>query len=267
MIKGLLRHLNILNILLIGILVILARYALYPVPEPKIIVKPTSQQAGIGDDSAEKEVPSSSPADYMIIAEQNPFHPERKIPVEKKAEQPLPKPEFVLYGTLITDDLSIAYMEDKKAPVSTPGRGNRQTPLRVGQSLSGFTLKEIETEKVVMVRGEETMTVYLNDPNVPKQRTTAIAVPAKQGATPAPPQQRQTTSTPQPGRTRVVEPRAPEASASDISKNARKLREEFLEKRKKEREEKSLRFQRVPTENRESQTPPTPLSNTPDSLF
>lgn len=187
MFKGLLRHLNILNLLLISILVLLTRYALYPSPEPKIRVTLSSQQKGIVEDnSKEMDLTSSSPADYMVIAEQNPFHPERKIPVEKKAEQPLPKPDFVLYGTLITDDLSLAYMEDKKAPVSTPGRGNRQTPLKVGQSLSGFTLKEIEPEKVVMVRGEEIMTVYLNDPKRPKTREIApssAAVAAHQQST------------------------------------------------------------------------------------
>lgn len=202
MFRSLLRHLNLLNILLIGILVILARYALHSVPEPKVKVILPSQQKVNAEDIIEEKEASSSPADYMVIAEQNPFHPERKIPIEKKAEQPIPKPEFVLYGTLITDDLSIAYMEDKKAPVSTPGRGNRQISLRPGQSLSGFTLKEIEAEKVVMVRGEETMTVYLNDPNAPKKReaaTTSTKTPGTQ--TTIPPrqasEQKQSTTTPQ----------------------------------------------------------------------
>lgn len=179
MLRHLLRNLNIINLLLIAILVMLARYTLYPPPEPKVKINLAEQQKStVKGDVETKEGVSSSHADYMVIAEENPFHPERKIPVEKKAEKPLPKPDFVLYGTLITDDLRLAYMEDKKAPVSTPGRGNRQTPLRVGQSLSGFTLKEIEAEKVVMVRGEETMTVYLNDPNVPKKRETTTSTPA-----------------------------------------------------------------------------------------
>lgn len=238
MFKGLLRHLNILNLLLIAILVLLARYALYPSPEQKIKVALSSQQKGVVEDSAkEKELTSSSPADYMVIAEQNPFHPERKIPVEKKAEQPLPKPEFVLYGTLITDDLSLAYMEDKKAPVSTPGRGNRQTPLRVGQSLSGFTLKEIEPEKVVMVRGEETMTVYLNDPDAPKMReatTVAAKTPGTPQAGPKParqtPEQREAVSTTQPNTTPIVPPTdqrtKPKESLSP--EQAQKARDAFL---------------------------------------
>lgn len=142
----------------------------------------------IENEKEKKDSISLSPADYMVVAEQNPFHPERKIPVEKKAEKPLTKPEFVLYGTLITDDISITYMEDLKAPVSTPGRGKRQSPLRIGQSLSGFTLKEIEPEKVVMVRGEERMTVYLNDPNTQKKRETVVAAtqPGKSATATAP---------------------------------------------------------------------------------
>jgi hypothetical protein len=186
MIRRLLKNLNILNLLLLGLLIYLARFLLYPVPEPEIKVNPSSQQkAGIEEMKKDSDGATSSPADYMVIAEQNPFHPERKIPVEKKAEQPLPKPEFVLYGTLITDDLSLAYMEDKKAPVSTPGRGNRQVSLKIGDSLSGFKLKEIEPEKVVMVRGEETMTVMLQDPR--KVR----AIEANKQQTPSPEAQKQ----------------------------------------------------------------------------
>jgi hypothetical protein len=44
--------------------------------------------------------------------------------------------------------------------------------LRKGDSLSGFTLKEIETDKIVMMRGEEKITVPINDPSHPRQRET-----------------------------------------------------------------------------------------------
>lgn len=179
---------NLLNLLLIGLLVLLLRYTFYPSPEPEIKLMPSQQKGMIENEKEKTDSISLSPADYMVVAEQNPFHPERKIPVAEKAEQPLPKPEFVLYGTLITDDLSIAYMEDLKAPISTPGRGNRQSPLRIGQSLSGFTLKEIEPEKVVMVRGEERMTLHLNDPNTQKKRETVVAatLPGKSATATAP---------------------------------------------------------------------------------
>jgi len=76
----------------------------------------------------------------------------------------------VLYGTLLSGDMNIAYMEDKKSPQSTPGRGKRQTPLKPGESMSGFTLRKIDADKVVMARGDETIIVLLDDPQKPKAR-------------------------------------------------------------------------------------------------
>ena len=113
-----------------------------------------------------------SPQEYRVIADQNLFHPDRIIPPEKKPESVLPKPEFILFGTLITPDLRMAYLEDKKAPVTTPGRGQRQTALKIGESLSGFRLKEVMTDKVVMTRGEETIQVLLQEPGSSKARET-----------------------------------------------------------------------------------------------
>jgi hypothetical protein len=46
--------------------------------------------------------------------------------------------------------------------------------------LSGFTLKEVDTDKIVMMRGEEKMMVYLIDPQKPKKRE--VPVPAGQQA-------------------------------------------------------------------------------------
>jgi hypothetical protein len=172
MIKSLIKNINILNILLIAIIVFVVKYTFYPASEKRPALLSSIQN--IKSDSIEevdkKGSPFLSPSiDYQIISENNPFHPERIIPVEKKVEtQPLPKPEFVLYGTLITDDLKIAYMDDKKASFSTTGRGKRQIPLKPGESLSGFTIKEINEDNVVMVRGEEKLMVYLYDTSKPR---------------------------------------------------------------------------------------------------
>jgi hypothetical protein len=176
--RPVLKNINLLNILLLAIVVVFAfrvfmpalyqdiRYLLPPAKESfEAEEKPLLQQ----------KLPSLS--DYMIISEENPFHPERKIPVEKKVEQPLPKPEFVLYGTLIAGDLKLAYLEDLKSPRSTSGRGKRQVALKQGDSLSGFTLKEIEAGKVVMVRGDDKIIVPIIDPTHARegQATTAQA--------------------------------------------------------------------------------------------
>jgi len=79
---------------------------------------------------------------------------------------------------MISNDLSLAYLEDLKAPRNTPGRGKRQVALKKGDSLSGFVLKEIETDKITMVRGEEKLIVAMNDPQKAKAREVAAAVAA-----------------------------------------------------------------------------------------
>jgi hypothetical protein len=173
--------------MLLAALVMLANYTSLPMFNTSIkYTLPAGKK--IKSDIYKKpvEVPITSPSDYTIIADQNLFHPERKIPTEKKDENSLPKPEFVLYGTLITDDISLAYLEDLKAPFSSPGRGNRQTALRRGDTLSSFILKNIEADKVTMVRGEETVLVYLNDTQRPKTRETSAPATALAPRRPAP---------------------------------------------------------------------------------
>ena len=183
-----LKNVNALNIMLIVLVVFMANYAVLPLLNMKITYTPVVAKKissvtfkDKGDESVEGKNPSAM--DYIIIADQNLFHPERIIPPEKKEEAALPKPEFVLYGILITDDVSLAYMEDKKALRTTPGRGNRQTILKKGNTLSGFTLKEIDPDKVVMVRGEETLVVKVMDSSAKKQRevvgTSTTALPTR----------------------------------------------------------------------------------------
>lgn len=170
--KSLVRNINIGNILLA------AAVALFVFSDvsPFFTIRANSalpsakkqEQETVGE---AQEIQIQSPAEFMSVAEQNLFHPERKIPVEKKAEQLLPKPDFVLYGTMITDGLSLAYVEDLKAPRSSPGRGKRQIALRKGDALSGFILKEIESSHIVLVRGEEKVMVSLSDPSHLKERS------------------------------------------------------------------------------------------------
>ena len=166
-----LRSINVINIVLAAAVILSARYMVLPLigAEVKYTPPPVKTAVPAAEEKAAPAGPLSAP-DYAMVAEKNPFHPERKIPVEKTATgpgaagaQPLPKPEFVLYGTLITDGKGFAYMEDKRSPRSTPGRGKRMTVLREGDLLSGFTLKDIGKDKVVMARGGEELVVYLNE--------------------------------------------------------------------------------------------------------
>jgi len=192
--KTMMRNVTLLNALLIIVLSLFSAYQLSPMIAMKIkyTLPPAKKIAGEGEENTSQPgIPSI--AEYTVISEENLFHPERRIPPEKKDEQQLPKPEFVLFGTLITDDVKLAYLEDLKAPRSTAGRGKRHTALKKGDAMSGFTLKEIETDKIVMVRGEEKMEISINDPAHPKDRkeaavTTAAAAPS--GKPQAAPQRR-----------------------------------------------------------------------------
>jgi hypothetical protein len=59
--------------------------------------------------------------------------------------------------------VSIAYVEDKKAPYSTPGRAKRQTALKKGGTIGGYVLREIEQNRIVLVRGEDRLVVMLDE--------------------------------------------------------------------------------------------------------
>lgn len=119
--------------------------------------------------------------DFAMVTEQNLFHPERRIPLGKE----LPRPDLVLYGTLITGTTSIAYVEDRKAPYSTPGRGKRQVALKKGSLVSGYVLKEVYPERIVLVKGDDQIVVSLSDdPN--KRQPAGAAAPAAPAIAPAP---------------------------------------------------------------------------------
>lgn len=191
--RRLLQNFNVLNIVLIAAVISFAAYSILPTFETS--VKFTLPAAKKVEETVSKEPPEPdmpSVMQYAGVIDENLFHPERRMPPEKKEEAPLPKPEFVLYGTMISDDLSLAYIEDMKAPRNTPGRGKRQVALKKGDSMSGFILGEIETDKVVMTRGEERLVVAINDPQKAKAREFAApATTAQPQAAPTAPAPRQ----------------------------------------------------------------------------
>ena len=175
---------------------------------------------------AEEEKPpdaaaSPSMTDYMVVAEQNLFHPDRKIPPEKKEAQQVPKPELILYGTLLSDGMSVAYVEDKKNPKTSPGRGKRQTVMKKGDVVSGFVLKEIEADRIMLARGDETMVVYLSQGDKPRvSEVPGGAVSAKPTpVTPTPtPTARPTQPTTAPAKTGSTQP-APAVTQPTAQRN------------------------------------------------
>jgi hypothetical protein len=181
--RRLLKNINGLNIVLVLAVLIMAHYTLAPLLHINLgDIVPLQKKSAEEKETKPSAANTPSPADYVIIAEENLFHPERKIPPEKKEEKPLPKPEFVVYGTVISNDTRLAYLEDLKAPVNSSGRGKRQIALKTGDVLSGFTLKSVEADKIVMVRGEEKMVISVRNIS----RTKSAVTPASQKVAAAP---------------------------------------------------------------------------------
>ncbi len=179
-VKLILGNINILNLLLLATAITLFFELDYPLLRKQVSVEPVETKE-IAIQSEEKMAPESSVsyADFISIAEKNLFHPEREIPKSETAA--IPKPELILYGTLITDDVSIAYVEDKRAPYSTPGRAKRQTALKKGNSIGGYVLREIEPNRIVLVKGEDKLVVMLDD-NAKRKGSEAAPSPASKGA-------------------------------------------------------------------------------------
>lgn len=185
--RDLIRNANVLNVLLaIVILVFGATIVisavrmrhLYAVPRIKEKIPPPPVQP--------VEVPAKMPSDYAVVGEENLFHPDRRIPVEKKAE--VPRPEIVLYGTTVNSD-RLAFIEDKRNPLTTPGRGNRQRIVRKGEVVSGYTVTDIMSDRITLARGEDRITVMLSEPKRRGSDTSTQpaepAPPARPGAAPA----------------------------------------------------------------------------------
>ncbi len=175
-----LKSIHLLNVLLVAAVAYVAVNLLYQHPNAGVAYKPpaVAQQAPEVKEEKPAQVQSPPLTDYMVVAEQNIFHPERKIPPEAKDEKALPRPEIFLYGTILADNMRLAYIEDRKSPQSTPGRGRRQTVVKQGDTISGFVVKSVEADRIVLTRGEEQMIVNLTDSK--KQREVVTAPPAGQ---------------------------------------------------------------------------------------
>jgi len=199
--KTLIRNVNVLNLVLMAAIILCALYILSPLLYPQAaFTLPSPKKPPESKEEKGTETPPASPMEYTIIAEKNVLNPERKIPVDKPEAPPLPKPEFVLYGTLIAGDDSLAYLEDQKASAAGKGKGRKPRPLKKGETMTGFTVKEIETDRVVMVRGEEKIEVRVSGHT--KQEKAAQATAPTTSVTP--PQQQ--TSRPRGSRVRPAPP-------------------------------------------------------------
>ncbi len=180
--------LNVLNLCLIVAAGAFFFYFLYPLLNaPLSMNMPHVKEIPAGTAVAAAEPEKQPPADYAVIEAQNVFHPNRVIPPEKKAVQQVPRPELVLHGTMIAGGLKVAFVQDKKAAPTSPGRGVRQVALKEGESISGYRLQQVTEKMVVLVSGEDRMTIYLDEIKERKSEITGTgAAPAKASAASAP---------------------------------------------------------------------------------
>jgi len=161
-IKVFLKNINVLNLLLLLMAIFLFFEWDYPLIAERIkIIIPEPKEILIKNDEKVAAENATFSWDYVVIAEKNLFHPERKMPSEKKEDQQLAGPEIILYGTLVTDEKRIAYIEDKKVPYSTQGRGKRQVTVNEGSMIAGYKLTEVNTESILLIRGEDRIVVTL----------------------------------------------------------------------------------------------------------
>jgi hypothetical protein len=160
--KAFLKNINIINLLLLAMAIFLVVKLSDSFSDEKIKFT-VSENKEVMAETKEKAAAESAITylDYVVITEKNLFHPKRRMITEETPEQ-LAKPEIILYGTLITDEKRVAYIEDKKSPYSTPGRGKRQVAVNEGSMVAGYKLAQVNAESILLVRGEDKIIVNLS---------------------------------------------------------------------------------------------------------
>lgn len=162
--RSITRNVTLLNLLLTTALVLASIGIIYPAMSmnyrltlPRIVPK----EAALQENPAE-ERSAPLPTDYAVVSEMNLFHPQRVIPIDTKKE--LPKPELFLCGIIRYGKELVAFVEDKKNPTTSPGRGKRQSELRKGTVYAGYSVTDINKDSIVLQRGDQSVSVYLVDP-------------------------------------------------------------------------------------------------------
>lgn len=116
-----------------------------------------------------------APGTYTVIASRNLFSPTRTeappAPASAAPAVQLPKPN--LYGVIVRDEASIAYLEDPTT--------KRVAGYRLGDSIAGGTVQAISSDRVVLARPDGNVDIRLHDPSRPKPPAPA-PTPATPGA-------------------------------------------------------------------------------------
>lgn len=184
-INAMLKHMHLLNMILVVILILLvakiAHLSFFSQPHYPELPKKTlvsKSPDSIQKRAADRQI--SLQTDYDVITENNLFHPSRTV--SETDAQTLETdskaiPEFILYGTLITSEFSLAYLEDLRVPMVSSGGRKKQVTLKKGETLSGYTLKDIAEDQVIMADDDDEITVYLTTEKSRQQVSASVQKP------------------------------------------------------------------------------------------
>ena len=139
-------------------------------PPPRVTSTAQVTPPPTTEEGARASVPLAA---YDVIASKNLFNPSRSE-AGTASVAPVAKP--LLYGIVLKDGAPVAFLED---PVT-----KKVASYKVGDSLAGGQLEQIEADRVVIRRGDGTFEVFLRDPQKPK--AVAATQPPAAGAQPQP---------------------------------------------------------------------------------
>ncbi|KJR41864.1 hypothetical protein MCHI_002241 [Candidatus Magnetoovum chiemensis] len=181
----LLRNINILNITLLIAIAGLSYWG-YKYYKTNLTVDLSGKNSSVSASEAtnlEERNKLLSKGDYSLIIEKNLFHPDRKfikpaVEAQPQTASDVPLPEFIVYGTIVSNELNVAYVVDKKTPYGTDGtRGERQRTLRLGDDLDGYVLNKITHDGVEFVRDGKSLTFDIINKDKNKDRKIAPIEP------------------------------------------------------------------------------------------
>jgi hypothetical protein len=114
--------------------------------------------------------PASAPIDWTEIPTRNPFSFDRTdIAVVEAAPPPKPSgPKPILFGTMTLGSNQMAMV----AP-SQPAGNRNYRPMKVGETIDGWTITKIMDKSIVISSNSVEETVLMNDPTAQVQRDSA----------------------------------------------------------------------------------------------
>jgi hypothetical protein len=170
---------GVLCLLAFLIIVLLAfeNYEAWTVPPGVVMEKASSKKSSAKPEASQPvEDPKAPPsiAAYILVADKNPFHPERKefpIPMQPQVTPPKPppvRPQVTLYGVTIVGDY-------KSASISYAGRalqkGEREVmTAKIGDRIGQYQMTQILPDRIGLDHPEDKFEVFLYDARTPKKR-------------------------------------------------------------------------------------------------